>query len=342
MTSVTPTVSVIIPCRNEKDFIAGCLGGLTSQDCSESLEFLVAEGASTDGTREIVMQWQARDSRIKIIDNPECMVSTGLNRAIRAASGEIIVRADVHTTYANDYLAECIRALHETEADNVGGPWRASGAGRVQRAVACAFQSPFSTGGSRSHSLDFEGSVDSVYLGCWWRSTLVDLGLFDEELIRNQDDELNLRIIRTGGTVWQTPRIRSTYFPRPSLRGLFRQYFQYGYWKIRVMQKHRRPASWRHVAPGVALLFGFGLFMAGLLYKPLMFVFALCLLFYTAINAAASFRAGLEAGEWQLIPLLPIVFALFHSGYAVGSLKGVFDFMLLRRGASRSMAELTR
>src|SRR5262249_37522272 len=144
----------------------------------------------------------------------------------------------------------------ETGADKVGGPWVAEGKGYVGRAIAAAFQSPFAVGGARGHDPNYEGIVDLVYLGCWRRGVFDWFGLFDEELVRNQDDEFDLQLIRAGGTIWQSPRIRSWNQPRGSLRTLFLQYMQYGYWKVRVIQKHKIPASTRHLMPG-GFVFGF-------------------------------------------------------------------------------------
>ena len=144
--------------------------------------------------------------------------------------------------------------LQETGADNVGGPWVARGKGKVGMAIAAAFESPFSCGGARGHDPKYSGPVDTVYLGCWRREIFDRIGLFDEELVRNQDDEFNLRLVRSGGKVWQSVAIKSCYHPRESLRHLFKQYVQYGYWKARVLKKHRLPASVRHLVPSIFVL----------------------------------------------------------------------------------------
>ena len=174
----------------------------------------------------------------------------GLNAAIRVAQGSIIIRLDAHTKYAPDYIRQCLAVLQETGADNVGGPCIAEGKGFVSQAIAAAFHSPFAVGGARWHDLDYVGAADTVHLGCWRREVFDRIGLFDEELVRNQDDEFNLRLTRAGGKIWHSPRIKSWYRPRESLRALIRQYMQYGYWKVRVIQKHKMPASVRHLIPG--------------------------------------------------------------------------------------------
>jgi succinoglycan biosynthesis protein ExoA len=230
--------------------------------------------------------------------------------------------------------------LTETGADNVGGPWRARGRTYLQKAIALAFQSPFSSGGAASHSLTREGEVDSVYLGCWRRSTLVRVGLFDEELVRNQDDELNLRLTLAGGKVWQSPRIQSWYSPRGSISALFRQYFQYGYWKVRVIQKHRRPASLRHLVPS--------LFMASLIVLMLATPFTIwagwglfgLLGAYLSLNLLATLATIRRWDHLRYLPVLPWLFLAFHWGYGLGFLVGLVDFGW--RGRIGRFRELTR
>ncbi len=186
---------------------------------------------------------------VRVIENPERIAPTGLNRAILAANGEYIVRMDVHTRYADDYIVRCLEVIRSTGATNVGGAARTEATEWVPRAIAAAYGSAFAVGGARFHFPDYEGAVDTVTYGCWRRDNLIRLGLFDVEFVRNQDDELNLRIVRSGGLVWQSPSIISWYRPRRSLGHLFRQYFQYGFWKVAVIRKHRLPASWRHIVP---------------------------------------------------------------------------------------------
>ena len=173
------------------------------------------------------------------------------NAAIRASTGDIIVRMDAHTVYARDYIRRCVEVLQESGADNVGGPWTARGEGQIGKAIAAAFQSSFCAGGGKSHNPHFEGEVDTVYLGCWRRSAFDRFGFFDPDLVRNQDDEFNFRIRRQGGRILQSPKIQSTYTPRSSITSLFRQYLQYGYWKVAVIRKHRSLASWRHLVPAL-------------------------------------------------------------------------------------------
>jgi succinoglycan biosynthesis protein ExoA len=337
-----PFVSIILPIRNERSFIARTLEAVFSQDYAhEQMEVLVVDGMSDDGTREILCQASTKDLRLRIIDNPGRIVSTGLNAAIRAARGEIILRLDAHTEYAPDYVRQCVAVLSETGADNVGGPWVARGKGYVSRAIAAAFQSPFAVGGSPCHDPGHEGVVDTVYLGCWSKVLFSRIGFFDEELVRNQDDEHNLRLTRAGGKIWQSPRIRSRYRPRGSLAPLFRQYMQYGYWKVRVIQKHKLPASFRHVVPGTFLATLILLAAAAPFSKIALWSSMGLVAPYVVLILAASAFSACRAGI-SLLPVLPAVFCCYHFGYGYGFLRGMWDHVILQKRPGQGFTDLTR
>jgi succinoglycan biosynthesis protein ExoA len=339
---LSPLVSIVIPCRNEKDHISACIQSLLTQEPPEGgFEVIVADGMSTDGTRDVLQALVRVSDRVRMLDNPQRVVSTGLNAAIGAARGEIIIRADAHTRYATDYVRQCVEVLRESRADNVGGPWRAVSTKYIGRAIAAAFHSRFGSGGARAHDPNYEGLVDTVYLGCWHRDLFDRIGGFDEELVRNQDDEFNLRLIRAGGRVWQSPRIQSLYEPRNSFRELFRQYMQYGYWKVRVIQKHRMPASWRHLVPVVMVL-------TFLVLAPLSIASALAaraLAIASALYLVSDLGASLITAvhtEMKLLPILPVVFFCYHAGYGFGFLRGICDFLIFRRGAPTEMTRISR
>jgi len=276
-----------------------------------------------------------------MVDNPDRIVSTGLNAAIHAAQGRVIIRMDAHTTYAPDYVCRCLEVLSETGADNVGGAWVARGEGLVGEAIAAAFPSPFASGGATGHDPSYEGPVDLVYLGCWRREICDRIGLFDEELVRNQDDEFNFRLKLAGGKIWQSPRIKSWYRPRASLGALFKQYMQYGFWKVRVIQKHKIPASPRHLAPGAFVFLMLVLPLVSVYWRfalkiwlGLAGVYAACML------AASCLTAG--GHGWRLFPVLPLVFACYHFGYGLGFLHGLWELVILRRRPNRIYTDLTR
>jgi succinoglycan biosynthesis protein ExoA len=360
-------ISVIVPCRNEVAHIRAFCESVAAQQLPPgcTLEVWVADGMSNDGTRDTLVAWCAEDARFAMIDNPGCIVSTGLNRCIAQAMGDFIVRLDVHTTYAPDYIAQCLATWQATGADNVGGPWRAqSQAGRAhkaQRAVAAAFQSKWVAGGARSRDLGFSGEVDTVYLGAWPRSTFERFGTFDEALVRNQDDEHNLRIHKGGGRIWQSASIRSVYSPRSTPRDVFRQYRQYGYWKPFVMKKHGQAAALRHLIPGLfvaALLLCMTLMVLGAVASGLLQpganyrlaalgvamlgaggLLVLTLLYGTAVLVVSTVITR-DAGK-DLWWTLPDVIGAYHFGYGLGSLRGWWD-VLVRGRPDPAFGRLTR
>lgn len=342
MKTKTPIVSIIIACRNEYSNAETCLRSILEQDFpADEFEVIVADGMSEDGTRDVLHRFAANERRVRLIDNPSYIVSTGLNTAIRVARGEIIIRMDMHTEYASDYVRQCFEVLKEVGADNVGGPWVARGKERVSQAIAAAFQSPFAVGGARGHNAEYEGPIDTVYLGCWPREVFDCIGFFDEELVRNQDDEFNLRLARAGGKLWQSPRIKSWYSPRASLSALFSQYMQYGYWKVRVIQKHKLPASLRHLIPGLFLLLLIMLSMISFWWPPAAWALIGLLGCYALCSLGASCITSASKG-WQLFHILPLTFAVYHFAYGYGFVRGVWDFTILRRGPNFTYTKLTR
>jgi GT2 family glycosyltransferase len=296
---------------------------------------------SNDGTREVLERLTRENPQVRVIDNPGRIVSKGLNRAIKIAAGRIIIRMDAHTEYAPDYVQQCVRVLEETRADNVGAPWVARANGWVSGAIAAAFQSVFSAGGARSHQPGYEGIVDSVYLGCWPREVFDRIGFFDEGLVRNQDDEFNLRLTRAGGKIWQSPRISCWYHPRGSLRALFFQYGQYGYWKVRVIQKHKIPASVRHIVPGGFVLLLFLLPLLALWSLSAYWTWLFLVSTYVILNLTGSLITAVQT-RVVYMPLLPFVFACYHIGYGYGFLRGFWDFIVLRREPDPIYTALTR
>lgn len=317
-------LSVIAPCRNERVHILAFCESVARQALPPGwrMEVLVADGESDDGTRALLDGWCAKDVRFQRVDNPGRIVSTGLNRCIAQARGEVIARLDIHSEYAPDYLAQCIAALQASGADNVGGPWRAEGRTPMQRAVAAAFQSRWVAGGARSRDLGYEGEVDTVYLGCWPRATFERFGCFDEQLVRNQDDEHNLRIRRAGGRIWQSQRIRSTYFPRARLAQVLRQYAQYGYWKPFVIAKHGQAAALRHLVPAafvLALAAAAGLALVWSAAPLAALLLAYGLLLALAIAGMRGVGPGIAARAVAVI-------AAYHLGYGWGSLRGWWDW----------------
>jgi glycosyltransferase involved in cell wall biosynthesis len=316
-------VSLIMPIRNEGMSIGRTLQAALDQDYPTGrLELLVADGMSTDRTREILAGLHARHSNLRIIDNPEGIVSTGLNRAISEARGEIIVRVDGHTVIDSDYVSRCVAALRRSRADCVGGPMRAEGMTRFGRAVAVATSSRFGVGGARFHYSAQEEWVDTVYLGCWWRRTFERIGFFDEKMVRNQDDEFNYRLLDSGGRILLSPDIRSLYTVRGSPAALWRQYFLYGFWKVEVLKRHPRQARVRHLIPLLFVLALAGSALAAPFGAPGRGALLGILGVYGAVDLALSLFGTRTAG-WRLVPDLVLAYAVLHLGYGSGFLLGL-------------------
>jgi cellulose synthase/poly-beta-1,6-N-acetylglucosamine synthase-like glycosyltransferase len=322
-------------------FIRGLLESIILQDVADlNVEVIIADGMSDDGTRQILDKYSRIFPALRVIDNPGKIASTGLNAAIRVARGEVIIRMDAHSDYAPDYIRTCVRVLKETGADNVGGPALTRANGYLAQAIALAFHTEFACGGAKFHDSQYEGYADTVPYGCWRRSTLDRIGLFDESFHRNQDDELNLRLIAAGGKIWQSPKIVSWYWPRPTLPAVARQYFQYGFWKVAVIRKHGRPASRRHLVPGASLACAMALVLgivggrlSGARQVSLTFIIVSAVLagMYFAASICAALLAAKRNG-WRFLPILPLVFITYHASYGLGFLSGLW-----RRPASNGM-----
>lgn len=242
-------MSVVIPVRNEAAFIEATVASILNQDYPGPIEVVIADGMSTDGTRETLDEISAADDRVRYVDSPTGRTPNGLNLAIAASHGAIIVRCDGHAELPKDYVRTAVAVIRETGAVNVGGIQHAVGTDWMQRAVAYAMSSRIGVGDARFHFGGEAGPVDTVYLGVFQREPLVAAGLFDEALTRNQDYELNIRLRENGGVVWFDPRLRVVYRPRRSLRTLARQYFQYGTWKRRVIRMHPESTRMRQLVP---------------------------------------------------------------------------------------------
>ena len=329
-------ISIIVACRNEIRHIQSLVDSLLGQDFDGlNWEAVIADGMSDDGTRESLDHCAERHPNLRVISNTGRIVSTGLNAAIEAARGEFILRMDAHTVYAPDYCQRCVETLTSSGADNVGGAARTRVTGLIPRAIAAAYHSKFSTGGARFHDPDYEGPADTVPYGCWRKETFARIGMFDENLVRNQDDELNLRLLRSGGRIWQSRAIHSWYTPRATFYGLFHQYFQYGFWKVAVIRKHRIPGSVRHLIPaGFALaniVLLLGILISAVVQAKLSLAVATTLWVgmaaaYGLAGFVASALAAREHGGWKTLPFIQVAFATYHFSYGLGFLGGLFWF----------------
>ncbi len=324
-----PPVTIIMPIRNEADFIARSLGAVLAQDYpAELIDILIADGMSDDGTREIVGEIASAHParRLALIDNPGQIVPTGLNTALKVAQGEIVIRVDGHCEIAPDYVSNCAAHLINGEADAVGGSITTAAETSVGQAVAAAMSSPFGVGGSAFRTTTGKTMpVDTVPFPAYTRAVIERTGPFDEELVRNQDDEYNYRLRKLGGTILLAADIHSTYTSRSTLRSLWRQYYQYGFYKVRVIQKHPMQARPRQFAPPLfvfSLIAGIGLAV----FVPIARILLLALIAaYVLANLTASLITASRSG-WRLLPLLSVAFAILHVSYGLGFLIGLIRF----------------
>ncbi len=311
--------------RNEEAWIARCLGTVLAQDYPrESVEILVADGMSTDGSRRLLAEMAGSDPRIRVIDNPGLIVPTGLNLAIAAARGDIIARIDAHTILEPDYLRIGVELLGRSGAANVGGPMVCRGGGPVGDAIARAMHSRFGIGAA-FHFAKAESECDTVYMGMWPREVFEKVGLFDTELVRNQDDELSYRIRKFGGRILVTPTMKSLYQNRESWKDLGRQFYQYGEWKVRVLQKHSRQMSVRHFVPPAFQLGLIGAAGLGLVWPAAGWLAFAAVALYAAVLAlvAALNRETVTSGERARLWLALVI---IHQCWAAGFLVGLLRF----------------
>jgi len=314
-----PLVTVAMPCLDEAHHVEACLASVLAQDYPpDRLEVLVADGGSTDGTRQILARLAAADPRVQVIDNPDRLQASGMNAAIRKARGDVIVRMDVHCDYAPGYLRKCVEALRRTGAENVGGAQRARATTPFQRALCAALESPLGVGGARYRSEDQEGFVDTVFLGAFPRRVFEEVGLYDPGAATNEDAELNQRIVAAGGRVYLSREIVVHYFPRGSFRALARQYFRYGRGRARTLLKHRGLLSVRPVLPAAMVAAGLALLATAHLQPLTPWLLGA----FAALTGAEAVRVGRRAGG-GLIPTVWAIFPVLYLAHGTGFLLGL-------------------
>jgi succinoglycan biosynthesis protein ExoA len=320
-----PFVSVIVPVRNEEAFIGRTLDQLLGQDYPAGrFEILVADGRSTDGTRDIVGEYAARHGCVRLLDNPRRWSSGGRNQAVRAALGEILIVIDGHCELDGpEYFRELAEAFRRSGADCVGRPQPldVSGATKLQRAVAAARASwlghhPDSHIYSTAERFVPPQSVAVAYR----RSVFETVGLFDERFDACEDVEFNHRVDRAGLRCFFTPRVRARYVPRSDLRGLFRQMARYGRGRVRLARKHPETFNVRGFVPAVLLL-GLAAGLALCWLSPwLMMLYAGAIALYASVVLLVSAALAVGGRDLALLPWLPLVFFTVHAGAGAGIL----------------------
>ena len=322
-----PSVSVVMPVVNEERHLRAAVQRVLNQDYPGPLDVTLAVGPSRDATADVADALTREFDRVRVVPNPSGATPAGLNAAIAASTGEIVVRVDGHAMIPNDYVRVAVDVLERTGADNVGGVMAAEGVGDFERAVAAAMTSRFGVGDASFHVGGEEGPALTVYLGCFRRSALERVGGYDESMERAQDWELNLRIRESGGVVYFTPTLHVTYRPRHSLRALARQYHDYGRWRREVARRHPSTLSARYLAaPVTVAVVGLGVLVSAFGALGGRQGLALAGLAPAAVYASgtviASITTGLRTGDTAVTARLPAVFATMHGAWGVGFLRG--------------------
>lgn len=331
-----PFVSIITPCYNEHKTIGLLLEGVYRQSYPRAaLEVVIADGDSTDHTLEVIQEFQSShpDLTIRVVPNPQRITPAALNRAIAAARGEILIRLDAHSIPAPDYVARCVAALEQGLGENVGGVWeiRPGSTGWIARAIAVAASHPLAVGDAQYRRAPATAqAVDTVPFGAFRRELFERIGFFNEQLPINQDYELNARIRQHGGIIWLDPDIRSVYIARPTLRALARQYWRYGFWKVRMLRQHPATLRWRQALPPLVVAGFLGLTIGALFVSPARRALAAALALYGGALGAAGAHAAVKRREPYLAAGLPLAMATMHFSWGSGFLWSVWSLLAER------------
>lgn len=321
-------VSVIIPCYNEETTIQPLLDALYEQTYPrEALEVVIADGNSQDNTLQRISAWQAHhpDLMVQVVLNPDRIIPAALNTAIRAASGEIIIRMDAHSKPQPDYIELSVKALEAGLGQNVGGVWDIHPGADIwiAQSIAAAAGHPIGVGDARYRFTDQAGVVDTVPFGAFYRKLLDKIGMFDETLLTNEDYEFNARIRQANGKIWLEPRIRSVYYARKNLRELARQYWRYGYWKWQMLKRYPETVRWRQALPP---LFVLAMILLTIL-APFLPIALWALIGLTSLYLIILLLAGLQLAVSKKKPALvlgvPLAIATMHFAWGAGFLWSV-------------------
>lgn len=324
-----PRLSVIIPCRNEGHFIGSCLDSILASDYSpNAYEVLVIDGMSTDGTRSAIRKCIRQHANVKLLDNPKQITPAALNIGIRAAAGEFVCRVDAHARVSSDYLRRCVQRLCDGAAENVGGSMRTIPSKRnlVAHSIALCMSHEFGVGGSAFRlGRDKAKFTDTVFGGCYRKQTLERLGLYNENLRRTQDFELNQRLRNSGGRILLDPAIHCDYFASPNLLRFMRQNVQDGLWSVLpFLYCKRAPVRLRHLAPLTFVATAVALASGGFLFRPFWLLLLLQIASYAAVSLAFSTHLSWRKRDYRLLFAMPLVFAVRHFSYGFGSLVALF------------------
>lgn len=325
-----PSVSVIIPCRNEEKTIHLVLDAIYSQSYPRDLlQVVIADGFSEDLTRQKIADFKSAHPELNllVVDNPKRIIPAGLNAAIRASSGDVIVRMDAHSIPNPDYVALCVDALERNLAQNVGGVWDIQPGKDTwfARSIAAAAGNPLAVGDAHYRFTNKADYVDTVPYGSYKRDLFDQLGLFDETLLANEDYELNTRILQSGGKIWLDPNIRCKYFARANLRTLAKQYYGYGYWKVQMLKRYPETLRWRQALPPAFILGLLATLLVGIFWQPSFYLFAGVLGLYLLILLTVGLHMAIKKSDILMVIGVPIAIITMHFSWGAGFIAGAFS-----------------
>jgi len=320
MTQV-PFVSIVVPCYNEQATIRLLLDGIYGQTYPrDRMEIILADGMSTDGTRDRIAAYlhEHPDLRIKVVENVRRNIPSGLNRAISDATGELIVRSDAHSVPFPDYVERIVAALQEGRGEIVGGVWvvKPGATHWVARAIAAAGMHPLGVGDALYRYAGWAQYVDTVPFGAFRRDLMDRLSLgsgpFDETLLTNEDYEFYVRVRRSGGRIWLDPAIRSVYFARSNLVKLAKQYWRYGYWKLRMLRRYPQSIRWRQALPPLFVLSLLGFGLLALIFPLAGWILLSEVVIYLGVLFAAGLVVAIKLGDSGMVFGLPLAIGTMH------------------------------
>ena len=325
-----PFVSVVLPIRNEATFIRENLERLLKQDYpADRFEIIVADGMSDDETFSIVAQVAKADSRVSVVENPQQIVPTGMNILIQKSKGDIVLRLDGHALVADDFIQQSVIALLRHDPEKVwavGGPLVHDAKTDMGKAIGMAMSHPLGVGNAHHRDPNFEGFGEGTNFPAMYRWVFDRIGMYDEMLVRNQDDEFYFRIRQAGGKFFITPKIEYVYFVREKLSQLFRQYYQYSFWRIPVMLKHRQPTTLRQIVPSLFYLTMVAALVLGMAIASPLIALALPIIYSAALVAAGIAKVPSIGASIAL--RIPLAIVTMHAGYAWGMIYGWWCRML--------------
>ena len=326
-----PKVSIIIPCYNEEKTIGLLLKAIQKQDYPLSnIEIVIADSLSTDSTKRKISEFikSNQSSFVKVVDNARQTIPSGVNAAADAATGEILIRLDAHSEPNEEYVKTSVDLLKNNVAENVGGIWEIQPGEDtcIAKAIAKATAHPLGVGDAKYRVSTKAQYVDTVPFGAFYKKTFENIGRFDEALLANEDYEFNARLKNSGGRVWLDPRIRSKYYARKNLRELTKQYWRYGFWKVKMLHRYPTTIRWRQAIPPLFLasVFFFGILSIFIPFARIILGVEFGIYFLTAL--LVGIQTAIKHNDLCFL-LMPLVIITMHFSWGGGFINSLFSYM---------------